>query len=352
MRPPVTGTQAVPGHRLTLLTSQSPDDWALSTPLQTVIYPPLNRLGLTLKIKRDDALDHRLSGNKLYKLYGHLQQARQQQSTQQQATRLLSFGGYYSNHLHALAYLGRAAGMATLGLVRGHEPQTLSPTLRDCREQGMELHFLSRQQYRLLSAAGQDTAPLQQLLQSGDSSINIDNSLTTDNTYIIPAGGGGSAGLSGCSAIMSALRAQTDLRQATVCVACGTGTTLAGLLSASQEGERLLGFAALKLGEQLPAYQAGIKEQLAGKMIGAQWDIREDSYFGGFGKTRAPLFAFMQQFEAETGVLLDPVYTAKMLFQVVRLAEAGYWPAGHEIIVIHTGGLQGRRGYPELQAGH
>lgn len=327
-------------RRLQTSSMLTPSDWALSTPLQTVTYRPLAERGLTLKIKREDALDSRLSGNKLYKLHGHLQLARQQS-----ASRLLSFGGYYSNHLHALAHLGRATGTATLGVVRGHAPSQLSPTLQDCLEQGMELHFVSRQQYRHLREAGRNSmsalmAGLQQAVPLNDPRMRA--------TYVIPEGGGGAAGLAGCAAIMSALRAQADLRRATICVACGTGTTLAGLLSESAAGEQLLGFAALKLGDQLPEFRAEVEAQLGNKPIGAQWDIRDDSTFGGFGKTDARLFAFMQDFEAATGVLLDPVYTAKMLFQVVRMAEAGCWPAGHEIIVVHTGGLQGRRGYTEL----
>lgn len=338
---PADGNAAVEAGWRTLI-RQTPHHWAALTPLQTVPFSPLTRRCITLKIKREDALDSRLSGNKLYKLYGHWQEAKVQG-----ARRLISFGGYYSNHLHALAYLGRAAGMATLGIVRGQEPQLLSDTLQDCRDQGMALHFVSRQQYRQLRTAGQDSA---EALRKG-----LQADLPPDtrpdhpgHDYVIPEGGGGSAGLSGCGAIMTALRAQTDLTRATVCVACGTGTTLAGLLAASLPGERLLGFAALKLGEHLSRYSSDVMAQLDGRTVGGHWDIFDDRYFGGFAKTQPQLFAFMRSFESETGVLLDPVYTAKLLYQLVQLAEAGYWPAGHEIIVVHSGGLQGRRGYPEL----
>lgn len=329
-------------ERLRRLAAQTPDDWAALTPLQTCDFSPLTRRGITLKIKREDALDRRLSGNKLYKLYGHWQQAEAQG-----ARRLISFGGYHSNHLHALAYLGRATGMATVGVVRGHEPQLLSDTLQDCREQGMALHFVSRQQYRLLCAAGQQPADV--LRQTLPQELQLDGLPDSiESAYVIPEGGGGRAGLSGCAAIMPALRAQTDLTRATVCVACGTGTTLAGLLAASLPGERLLGFAALKLGEQLPGYKTAVAAQLRDQKIGAHWDIFDDAYFGGFAKSGPQLFAFIRSFELETGVLLDPVYTAKLLYQLVQLADAGYWPAGHELIVVHSGGLQGRRGYKEL----
>lgn len=316
-----------PQQSLQALYAGGPTAWAQTSPMQRVSYAPLDQRGISLSIKREDLLDPRLSGNKLYKLHGHVQLAQQQGASQ-----LVSFGGYYSNHLHALAYLGRACGSRTLGLVRGHAPQSLSPTLQDCVGQGMELQFLSRLEYRHWQDGGHPHFP---------------------NSYIIPAGGSGPAGLSGCGAIMTALRTQADLQQATVCVACGTGTTLAGLLSNSRRGEQLLGFSALKLGEQLPHYKAEISKQLASSGVagaeqGAQWDIVDERHFGGFAKTSAQLFEFIEDFEAQTRILLDPVYTAKLLFTVVRLAEANTWPLGHQLIVIHTGGLQGRRGYAQL----
>ncbi|MBU3070534.1 pyridoxal-phosphate dependent enzyme [Aestuariicella sp. G3-2] len=309
------------------LCSESPIVWARKNPAQLVSYPPLNRLGITLRVKREDCLDHRLSGNKLYKLYGHLQKARETG-----ATRLISFGGYYSNHLHALAYLGQAAGMKTRGLIRGHEPDQLSPTLQDCLSQGMELEFLSRKDYREFQK---------------ESSIAVLQEQHPDS-LIIPEGGGTLAGTVGCGAIMQAIREELDLSNSTVCVPCGTGTTLAGLLSHSEEGENLLGFSALKLGNQLESYKSGIENSIFSSDYCATWDIIDELHFGGFAKTTPKLFEFMGEFEAETGILLDPIYTAKLLFSANHLAKAGYWAPGHELVVIHTGGLQGRRGYREL----
>ncbi|WP_439136289.1 1-aminocyclopropane-1-carboxylate deaminase/D-cysteine desulfhydrase [Pseudomaricurvus sp.] len=312
---------------LTTSLLSTPLEWARSTPLQTVPFKTLNQLGISLHIKREDLLDQRLSGNKLYKLYEHLEIA---QATK--ASQLISFGGYYSNHLHALAHLGQAAGIETLGMVRGHEPSQLSYTLQDCLSQGMTLQFVGRKTYQALK----QPAGIEEL-----QSVH-------PGSYVIPEGGGGKAGMLGCGAIMQAVREKMDLSNATVCVSCGTGTTLSGLLSSSRQEESVLGFSALKLGDQLASYKSGLEKDIISGDCRAKWDIIDELHFGGFAKTKPELFEFMRRFEKETGILLDPVYTAKLLFSVVQLARAGHFPSGHQLVVIHTGGLQGRRGYSEL----
>lgn len=309
------------------LSSESPLTWARKNPAEVVKCASLNRLGITLRIKREDLLDHRLSGNKLYKLHGHLQKARETGVSE-----LISFGGYYSNHLHALACMGQAVGLKTRGLIRGHHPKQLSPTLKDCLSQGMELEFLSRKDYRAHQEA------------SGMASLQA----LHPDSLIIPAGGGTNVGAIGCKAIMQAIRENIDLANTTICVSCGTGTTLAGLLSDSEKDENFLGFSALKLGNQLKGYKADIEKSIIGGDYCATWDIIDELHFGGFAKTTPKLFEFMADFEAETGILLDPIYTAKLLFSANHLAKAGYWAPGHQLVVIHTGGLQGRRGYREL----
>ena len=130
---------ATPSSDFGSLLRQQPLDWSMSSPLQQVDYAPFNRAGVALSIKREDLINSRLSGNKLYKLHGHLNEA-----LKSEARRLVSFGGYYSNHLHALAFAGNALGLATKGVVRGNRPAELSPTLLDCQQQNMELVFVSR----------------------------------------------------------------------------------------------------------------------------------------------------------------------------------------------------------------
>lgn len=308
-------------------TLASPREWAAATPLQAVDYEPLAKRGIRLSIKREDSLHESLSGNKLYKLHGHVMAAQQQG-----AKTLISFGGYYSNHLHALAFLGARLGYQTVGLVRGHRPKSLSPTLIDCERQGMQLVFLGRKQY--LSAQQPAEHPeIAGRYRSG---------------YVIAAGGDHPLGAKGCGAIMESIRAQMALDNATVCVPCGTGTTLAGMIDCSRPGESLLGVSALKLGDQLAQYQAEVGHRLTAGVSVGSWRLVDEQWFGGFAKVTPGLLEFMRGFEAQTQVLLDPIYTAKMMHAITSLAEQGYWKSGHHVVAIHTGGLQGRRGIAGL----
>ncbi len=320
---------------LARLLSLEPQQWAKQQPLQSVTFAPITSHGIELLIKREDLLHPQLSGNKLYKLHGHLQAARTAS-----ARCLLSFGGYYSNHLHALSYAAAALQWSSIGLIRGHRPQQLSATLSDCERQGMKLVFLSRREYDEYKALALSSTELPASLETSLGQPLFD-------IYVVPEGGGDAPGLAGCGAMMNSLRQQVNLAQATVCLACGTGTTLAGMLTASRPGEQFLGVSALKLGDQLTSYRQSVEQQIDIE-IPARWDIIDDSFFGGFARTTAELFDFIGEFETHTGILLEPVYTAKLLYQLAGLAGRGYWPTGHKLVVIHTGGLQGRRGYPDL----
>ena len=74
-----------------------------------------------------------------------------------------------------------------------------------------------------------------------------------------------------------------------------------------------------------------------------------DAYhFGGFGKKTPELIAFMNRFYTESKIPLDVVYTGKMMFGVQDLLEKKYFPAGADILCIHTGGLQGNSSIKEL----
>ena len=53
----------------------------------------------------------------------------------------------------------------------------------------------------------------------------------------------------------------------------------------------------------------------------------------------------MLAFEAVHGVPLEPVYTGKMLYAIHQLCSSGQWDCDTPLLAIHTGGLQGRRGY-------
>jgi 1-aminocyclopropane-1-carboxylate deaminase len=303
---------------------------ALAVPLEFIATDWLRKAGLELWVRRDDLVDPYLSGNKFYKLFYNLHCA---QSAG--AKRILSFGGAWSNHLHALAAAAKTAGLESIGIIRGERPSSLSPTLVDAENWGMRLVFVNRQDYRELTQPylAQSLAQKSQLLTE------------FSDAYWIPEGGANLAGAAGAKILGLALDQQLQGDYAAVCMACGTGTSLAGVAAGTRR--LVLGFSVLKGEGSLGADIHSRFQQLQPQVSGADnWRLISGFHAGGYAKSHpARLYRFWQDFEQETGLLLDPVYTLKLFWGISRLAQQGYWPRGSRLVAIHTGGLQGRRGF-------
>jgi len=283
--------------------------------LSRIHDPLLERHKIELWIKRDDLLHPIVSGNKWRKLKYILDHA-----LSLGAHTLVSMGGAYSNHLHALAYVGRELKLKTIGLVRGEQPDTLNPTLADMRNWGMELKFVSRSDYRALRQykGWQDLPGIQ------------------PRQYWLPEGGARDLALQGVAELVQ----EIDMPYEMLCVPCGTGTTLAGLVEAVPEGVSVMGFAALKNAGFLTANVESLLSRPH-----ANWRINLDYHFGGFAQVNAELMAFIEAFERKTQIPLEPVYTGKMLYGLYDLIAKGCFRPGQRIIAVHTGGLQGKRGF-------
>lgn len=293
-------------------------------PLQWLQWPALDELGIRFALKREDLLHPHLSGNKLYKLYAHLRMA-----SQSGYSRILTFGGAWSNHIYALAAAGQSLGLETRGVIRGERPSQLSATLRDAEAMGMQLHFISRADYR----------------RKGETAFLAELQRELGPSYVVPEGGGDLLGATGCMALGRGLEL---LRQEqpfdTVCCAVGTGGTLAGLAAGLSQNVRVCGFSVLKGEGGLAGDVAELQAQLGES--GAIWCLESRYHCGGYARCTNELAQFMQEFELQTDVKLDPVYTAKMMWGIMQKARAGEWPAGSRILALHSGGLQGRRGFP------
>lgn len=282
--------------------------------------PALSGRQLQLCIKRDDLLHPVISGNKWRKLKYILNDA-----LLRDTQTLVSMGGAYSNHLHALAFVGKALGIKTRAFIRGEQPAFLNPTLHDLQNWGMQLQFVSRSDYRALREyKSPDSLPD---LNPGD--------------YWLPEGGATDLAMQGVAEIIP----EIDVKYDVLMVACGTGTTLAGLIAAAPNHVQVLGVAALKGGDFL---NQDVRQLLAERPTAARWGILQDYHCGGFGKITPALTAFIQQFKARHDVPLEPIYTAKTLLAFDDLVQQGYFKAGTRIILLHTGGLQGWRESPCL----
>jgi 1-aminocyclopropane-1-carboxylate deaminase len=277
--------------------------------------PFLENHQISLWVKRDDLIHPVISGNKWRKLKHSLDHA-----LSLGADTLISMGGAYSNHLHALAYTGKMLGLKTIGIIRGGCPSRLTPALQDMKNWGMELRFVSRSDYRQYRnyKHWQDLPGIK------------------PNQYWLPEGGANTLALKGIAELVD----EIDIPYDVLCVACGTGATLAGLITAISGKKPVLGFAALKNALFL---QNDVQSFLNKDY--ANWKLLQDYHCGGFAKINPDLLLFMSQFEQKTSIPLEPVYTAKMLYGLYELIKNDYFKSGQRIIALHTGGLQGNRGF-------
>ena len=292
--------------------------------LLAINHPAAERRGVRLLVWRDDLLHPDLPGNKARKLKYNLLAARAQGYS-----RLLTFGGAYSNHLAAVAAAGRLYGFETVGLVRGEKHLPLNPTLARCQADGMQLHYLNRTTYRrraepeLLAAIQQQFGP----------------------AYLLPEGGTNALALRGVAEMIGELRQHTDFDA--VAVAAGTGGTLAGLalgLAEAQYPARAVGVAALKDAGFLRAEIDALTQATVAQTL-TNYELHLGYHYGGYAKLPPELRAFIQRFEADFGVMLDPIYTGKMLVGVLDLIEKGHFARGSTVVAVHTGGLQAWAGF-------
>ena len=292
--------------------------------VELISVPLFAEKQLTVYMLRLDKLHAVVSGNKWYKLKFNILQALKQNSKT-----IITFGGAWSNHLHAFSYVGRALGLKTVAVIRGDEWQQKSnPLLNDIAEWGTELRFVSRAEYRRRYERDYQRLLCRQY----------------PNSYLLPEGGDDYFGVLGVASLVNDLSEQDRellAQTQTVGLACGTGNTLVGMRLALPARQRVLGFAALK-GDW---FAAMISRKMAGvwPLQLANWRVLDQFHEGGFAKVNGELKDWMVGFEAQTGVPLDPVYTAKLLKGVVHLAAHDFFPVGHRLLVVHTGGLQGRR---------
>ena len=289
----------------------------IPTPLQAVADPRLTQRGVSLWVKRDDLIHPRISGNKWRKLQYNLLAA---QCLGYDT--LLTFGGAYSNHIHATAAAAELFGFHSIGIIRGEAHYPLNRTLRFARACGMSLDYMARTRYREKHSP-ETLAWLRERFGA---------------FYLLPEGGSNALAVAGCRELAIELTRQTAGGFDVVAVACGTGATLAGIAAGLPPGKRALGFAVLKGGGFLAEAVAGF----LGEADAGNWSLNTDFHFGGYAKCTPGLLNFMNDFEDRHGIPIEPIYTAKMLYGLYDLIERGAFSAGTRIIAVHTGGLQGR----------
>ena len=273
---------------------------------------------ISFYIKREDLNHPYISGNKWHKLKYNIQEAKKLGKDT-----LLTFGGAYSNHIYAVAAAGKIFKLNTIGIIRGEEHLPLNPTLSFASENGMEIHYLDRISYR------------------NKNSARVLNTLYKKfgDFYLLPEGGTNDLAVKGCSEIINKINIDFDY----ICCPCGTGGTLAGLVSGLERKSFALGFAVLKGASFLKENVNNLLKNQGNTSL-KNWDVNLDYHFGGYAKFTRELSNFIEKFKSSTEIPIEPIYTGKMLYGIYDLAKNGYFRNGSTIISVHTGGLQGLKG--------
>lgn len=287
-----------------------------------VIIQPVNPIWYEQKVAqldmlRLDQLHPIISGNKWYKLRLNIQHA-----TDAGYKTIATSGGGFSNHLIAAAYAAKIFGLRSIGIVRGKYDK-LTPTLETCKSYGMELIFVTQEDYK-------------DRHEPNWAKNIIDH---FDEIMIIPEGGANEWGRAGAGLINRFVKDSYNH----IAVSVGTGTTLIGLRNKLNVKQQLLGFVPMKQGTYL-------KEQMSAHIKIEQnrnWHLFDDWHFGGFGKWSKDLLDFMNEFYQVNNIPLDIVYTSKMMFGVNQLIQSGHFGPTDKVLCIHTGGLQGNSSVSE-----
>ena len=268
-----------------------------------------------LFIKRDDLLHPVISGNKWRKLKYAIEEL-----VSHQHKRVLSFGGGFSNHLHALGYCCYKLDMKLTAVVRGDYSQTLSPMLLDLINWGVDIQYVDRKTY-----------------QQRSNPEFLADLARQHRVTIIPEGGSQTLALKGVAEIISELGQDYDH----IFCPVGSGGTLAGLITGNQQrAAKLTGVAVLKGKDYLEQLVTDLYPEANTQN---NWQINHDYHFGGYGKRPQELIAFCHHFSQQSGIEVEPVYSGKLAFALCNMFKQKVFNPSDKVLMLHTGGLQGAR---------
>jgi 1-aminocyclopropane-1-carboxylate deaminase len=288
-----------------------------STPIYELQHNLLKKANVKLLVKREDLNHSLISGNKWWKLKYNLEQA-----TQLNKTTILTFGGAYSNHIYATAAAAREANLKSIGIIRGEESLPLNQTLTFAINQGMEIHYISRSDYREKTTS------------------NFINNLinTFGDFYLIPEGGTNEFAVKGCAEFARQELHNIDFDYLFLPV--GTGGTMAGIICGLGGTRHITGISVLKNGDFLKNEIETLVKNFSNEFY-RNWSLLTAYHHGGYAKVTDELLNFIATMKIEHNLPLDPVYTGKLLWAVLKEIESGMVRPGSTVLALHTGGLQG-----------
>ncbi len=270
-----------------------------------------------LDILRLDLIGDKMQGNKYFKLKYNIEEAQRLGFDT-----ILTFGGPFSNHIYSAAAAGKAHHLKTIGIIRGEKKFLNNPTLQFAVSMGMQLEFINREAY----------------LHRTDPAFELTLKNKFGACYFLPQGGTNTLGVQGCSEILMEITKKYDR----ILLPVGTGGTMAGIISTPQLKSHITGIAVYRGDDTITK---SIASMVQAPHPDVTWDISFKYHYGGFAKYSSLLIEFIRNFYKNYGILLDPIYTGKMMGGIFKMIDSGELDASKKILAIHTGGLQGIAGW-------
>jgi 1-aminocyclopropane-1-carboxylate deaminase len=279
-----------------------------------------NDHNVSVWVKRDDLIHPIMSGNKWRKLSYTLQNI-----LDKRVNRVISFGGGYSNHLHALSYACHTLQLPFTAIVRGNYHDHMTPTLLDMQKWGTDIEFVNKITYQ----------------QKDQTAFRDALAMRHPNSVVIPEGGSQQDALAGMADLISELGNHYDVILAPV----ASGATLAGLIQEqSKHQSEVIGIAVLKGQDYLQQLvERFLPSTCAAQAHTPNWHIEHGYHHGGYAKHTPELLDFCSQFNQTSQISIEPVYSGKLFFALNQMIENNLFQANQRILAIHTGGLQGAR---------
>ncbi|KDP23066.1 hypothetical protein JCGZ_01161 [Jatropha curcas] len=309
----------------------------LPTPIHLWNLPNLPD-GTELWLKRDDLSGLQLSGNKARKLEFLMADA-----VANGADSVITIGGIQSNHCRATAVAAKYLNLDcylilfTSKVLVDQDPGLAANLLVD-RLVGAHIQLISEEEFTQIGRVTLTNILKEKLLKEGK------------KPYVIPAGGSNTIGTWGYIEAIKEIEQQVlasneRLKFDDIVVACGSGGTVAGLSLGSWLGTLKAKVHAFSIYDEPDYFYNFVQELLDG--FGAGVNSHEivniqDAKGLGYAKNTSDELKFVQEVATATGIILDPVYSGKAAYGMMKdMAENPRKWEGRKILFIHTGGFLG-----------
>lgn len=283
-------------------------------------------LGINLFYKRDDLFAISGGGSKGRKLCYILKKAQRQN-----CNAIVTAGSNQSNHVRATAIFSSKLSMKSSMIIHDHEPESYTTNLKLTHLSGAKLTFV-------------DMKDVKEIMDNEVTSF-VENA---DKPFYIYGGGHCVEGAFAYYKAVLELRSQLkDIIPDYIILASGTGTTQAGI----EVGVKKLYPKCKVLGVSIAReHSRGAKVIVdsSNELIKAlHFDMDliqnvffDDSYIGnGYGSVYPELLEMVKEKARSEGMFLDPTYSGKAYYAMLKYIENGIIPKGSNVVFWHTGSL-------------